>query len=72
MFLIPTKVNFDTKNKGMTDQQVLERVMTDIQEKKGCRMKGFFEIDRVPGNFHFSSHGYNRIIPQLVNSGYSN
>jgi len=33
-------------------------------------MKGFFEIDRVPGNFHFSSHGYNRIIPQLVNSGY--
>jgi hypothetical protein len=33
-------------------------------------MKGFFEIDRVPGNFHFSSHGYGNIIPELVNSGH--
>lgn len=42
MFPILIEVNFFTKNEGMTDQQVLERVMTDIQEKKGCRMKGFF------------------------------
>jgi hypothetical protein len=46
-------------------------VVKDIQGQKGCRMKGTFEIDRVPGNFHFSSHGYNNIIPQLVNTGYS-
>ena len=34
-------------------------------------MNGFFEIDRVPGNFHFSSHGYGNIIPELVQSGHS-
>lgn len=33
-------------------------------------MKGFFEIDRVPGNFHFSCHGYGSIIHRLVNQGY--
>jgi hypothetical protein len=33
-------------------------------------MKGFFEIDRVPGNFHFACHGYGPIIHRLVNQGY--
>lgn len=27
---------------GMDDRQVLERVIQDIKEQKGCRMKGFF------------------------------
>lgn len=54
----------------LNDDQKVEQVIRDINEKKGCRMTGFFEIDRVPGNFHFSCHGYGSIIHRLVNQGY--
>lgn len=56
----------------MSDEEKLARIIEDINNKKGCRMKGFFEIDRVPGNFHFSCHGYGSIIHRLVNQGYRN
>lgn len=59
-------------DKHMNDDQKLQRVIQDITQKKGCRMKGYFEIDRVPGNFHFSCHGYGSIIHRLVNQGYGN
>jgi hypothetical protein len=29
-------------------------------------MKGWFEIDRVPGNFHFSCHGYSDVITEFL------
>lgn len=29
-------------DKGMNDQQKLERIKDDLKNKKGCRMKGFF------------------------------
>ena len=45
--------------------------MEDVEAKKGCRIKGFFEIDRVPGNFHLSCHGYAAIVPALINKGIS-
>jgi hypothetical protein len=54
----------------MSDDDKINRIIEDINNKKGCRMKGFFEIDRVPGNFHFSCHGYGSIIHRLVNQGY--
>lgn len=54
----------------MSDDEKINRIIEDINGKKGCRMKGFFEIDRVPGNFHFSCHGYGGIIHRLVNQGY--
>lgn len=54
----------------MSDQEKLAKVIEDINAKRGCRMTGFFEIDRVPGNFHFSCHGYGPIIHQLINQGY--
>jgi hypothetical protein len=30
---------------------------------------GQFEIDRLPGNFHFSTHGYNAYINELFRQG---
>ena len=54
----------------MTDDQKVDRIVADIEEKKGCRMKGFFEIDRVPGNFHFSCHGYGHILHRIISKGY--
>lgn len=47
----------------------MKQILSDLQQKNGCRVSGWFEIDRVPGNFHFSSHGYGNLIPQLINKG---
>lgn len=38
------------------------RIQNDFNANKGCRMRGWFEIDRVPGNFHFSCHGYADVV----------
>ena len=57
-------------DKHMNEDEKLNRVIQDINEKKGCRVKGHFEIDRVPGNFHFSCHAYGAIVHRLVNQGY--
>ena len=56
-------------DRGLNNEQRLQRVLKDAKEQKGCRMNGTFEIDRVPGNFHFSCHGYANILPSLMNSG---
>ena len=56
---------------GMDDEQKFQRIVSDLNAKKGCRMKGSFDIDRVPGNFHFSCHAYGALIPRLVNQGHS-
>ena len=55
----------------MNDEEKVVRIISDINSKKGCRMKGFFEIDRVPGNFHFSCHAYGSLINRLLSQGYS-
>jgi hypothetical protein len=34
-------------------------------------MKGYFQINRVPGNFHISSHAYQDILMSLMVSGYT-
>ena len=33
-------------------------------------MKGYFEINRVPGNFHISYHSYGDIVAMLQMQGY--
>ena len=50
----------------------MNRIMSDVEQKNGCRAVGWFEIDRVPGNFHFSSHGYGSFIPELISKGIRN
>jgi hypothetical protein len=49
------------------------RIQNDFNANKGCRMRGWFEIDRVPGNFHFSCHAYSDVVQEFLNDGgYSN
>lgn len=33
-----------------------DTVKTDINNGDGCRMKTTFKINKVPGNFHVSTH----------------
>lgn len=46
------------EDRNLTFEQRLNKTVEQLDSKRGCRITGFFWIDRVPGNFHFSSHGY--------------
>ena len=46
-----------------------ETVKGKIQRKEGCRLKGRFLLDAVPGNFIFSSKGYAPTIERLRREG---
>ncbi|TNV72109.1 hypothetical protein FGO68_gene1724 [Halteria grandinella] len=50
---------------------LLNRVKEEISQEQGCQLKGYFEINRVPGNFHVSSHAYSDILMALMMEGYS-
>lgn len=45
--------------------QLLQTVKDEITEKQGCQLSGFFQILRVPGNFHISTHAYQDIMVSL-------
>jgi hypothetical protein len=41
------------------------KVKEELEQEKGCHLKGFFSINRVPGNFHVSTHASNDIVMAL-------
>lgn len=51
-------------------QAVFEIVRMQIEAKEGCRLIGDIEINRVPGNFHISTHAFNDILMTLMHEGY--
>ena len=44
-------------------------VKNQIINKEGCRIDGYFVVNKVPGNFHISSHAYGPIIQRLLMDG---
>lgn len=56
-------------DKGWSNDQKLNEMRQQLERKEGCRIMGTFFIDRVPGNFHISMHGYNTEVHQLFMSG---
>ena len=72
------------KNKAATDQESeddddeddshlpdYEMVKSEINNKEGCRIRGYFFVNKVPGNFHISSHAFSPIISKLFADGYT-
>jgi endoplasmic reticulum-Golgi intermediate compartment protein 1 len=41
---------------GRHEVGFIDNVKTSINDNKGCRMKSNFKINKVPGNFHVSTH----------------
>ena len=50
---------------------LMNRVKEEIDGKQGCQLMGYFLINRVPGNFHISSHAYQDILMSLMIQGYT-
>ena len=43
-----------------------DSINTSLNNGEGCRLKGSFEVMRVPGNFHISSHAYGDVIKEML------
>jgi len=53
-----------------TEMPDYEQVKKQIINGEGCQIKGDFLVNKVPGNFHISSHAYGPIIQMLIAEGY--
>ena len=47
-----------------------KRIRTELDEKQGCKIEGYFTINRVPGSFHISSHAFTEAVRQMKSEGY--
>jgi len=56
-------------HEGENEQPDYEEVKKAIKDKEGCRLYGTFYVNKVPGNFHISSHAYGPIIQRLYTEG---
>jgi hypothetical protein len=54
------------------DMPNYEMVKKEITNQEGCRLKGYFLVNKVPGNFHISSHAFGPIIQKLASEGFFN
>jgi hypothetical protein len=52
------------------DQTYYENVKTQLKNKEGCNIKGYVVVNKVPGNFHISSHAYGSLLQRLASEGY--
>lgn len=43
-----------------------EGIKTALDRGDGCRVIGAFEVMRVPGNFHISSHAYGEVVKEMM------
>lgn len=53
----------DLLNSGQVDTQAAR---LQFENKEGCRLKGNIKVNKVPGNFHISSHAYHDKIYSII------
>ena len=51
-------------------QEMYNRVKDELDAKQGCQLQGYFQINRVPGNFHITTHAFGDIVMGLIMKGY--
>lgn len=68
-YVLPEMVVYDDRNMDAT--AISNAVRDQISHKKGCRFIGEFFVERVPGNFHFATHGYAQYIHEILSTGIS-
>jgi hypothetical protein len=69
------KESTDGHNHSHEDEDDLpdyDLVKNQIINKEGCKIKGYFLVNKVPGNFHISSHAFAPIIHRLFADGFFN
>jgi Endoplasmic reticulum vesicle transporter/Endoplasmic Reticulum-Golgi Intermediate Compartment (ERGIC) len=68
------KIRLDSSGRNLDEEDLLshhgsmniDAVKKQVNDKEGCRLTGYIYVNKVPGNFHISSHAYQDKIHQLV------
>ena len=50
------------KGKARSDDEIRKQVT----DEEGCRIQGYILVNKVPGNFHISSHAFHHRMAQLI------
>ena len=58
------------KEKVDNRRAIVERTEQELKDGQGCRISGYIETKRVPGNFHIGHHAFGDIKMSLGNKGY--
>ena len=61
-----TKIKLEGHDHDHFAQPDYEQVKNELKNGEGCRIKGFFKVNKVPGNFHVSSHAFAPTIQRLA------
>ena len=63
-------INIETwKEKNENRRVILDKIKRELKEEQGCRIEGFIDVVRVPGNFHISHHAFRDILQALERDG---
>jgi hypothetical protein len=52
------------------NQEEYEKIKQEVIAKEGCRVRGYIVVNKVPGNFHVSSHAFGPQIQKLASEGH--
>lgn len=53
--------------KNSMRKELLSRVREELDANQGCRLRGFIEVNRIPGNFHINHSIFGDIMFNLEN-----
>ena len=50
------------KNNNHNNKFNMPKALNAFKNKEGCNLSGTMLLNKVPGNFHISSHAYNNVL----------
>ena len=59
-----------SQNVATDRDKLTEVVLRELQNEQGCRLEGYFQVLRVPGNFHIGHHSHEDIVQRVQAEGY--
>jgi Endoplasmic reticulum vesicle transporter len=54
---------------GQASNDILEQTIKALDAREGCNLVGTVIINKVPGNFHVSTHAYGDVVQRLYMGG---
>jgi hypothetical protein len=50
-------------------EQIYDETIKAMDDQEGCKVEGTIIINKVPGNFHLSTHAFGQVIQKLYMNG---
>lgn len=57
-------------NAGKSAEETYAETVKALEGQEGCLVEGTVIINKVPGNFHLSTHAFGQVVQMLYMSGH--